>query len=39
MRQLTEEQVAMLRLSAAHYAEKAVRYAASLKVLPGSSPV
>src|SRR4249919_1677548 len=26
MRQLTEEQVAMLRLSAAHYAEKAVRY-------------
>jgi carbonic anhydrase/acetyltransferase-like protein (isoleucine patch superfamily) len=31
VRQLTDEQVAMLRLSAAHYAEKAARYAASLR--------
>ena len=31
IRQLGEEQVAMLRLSAAHYAEKAARYAAALR--------
>jgi carbonic anhydrase/acetyltransferase-like protein (isoleucine patch superfamily) len=31
VRQLGDEQVAMLRLSAAHYAEKAVRYAAGLR--------
>ena len=30
VRQLSDEQVAMLRLSAAHYAEKAARYAAGL---------
>ena len=30
VRQLSEEQVAMLRLSAAHYAEKGARYAAAL---------
>ena len=32
VRQLSEEQVAMLRLSAAHYAEKAARYAQGLKL-------
>jgi carbonic anhydrase/acetyltransferase-like protein (isoleucine patch superfamily) len=32
IRQLGEEQVAMLRLSAAHYAEKAARYAANLQL-------
>ena len=37
IRQLGEEQVAMLRLSAAHYAEKAARYAESLS-LAGSLP-
>ena len=31
IRQLGDEQVAMLRLSAAHYAEKAARYAAALR--------
>jgi len=31
VRQLTDEQVAMLQLSAAHYAEKAARYAAGLR--------
>jgi len=31
VRQLGEEQVALLRLSAAHYAEKAARYAVGLK--------
>ena len=31
IRQLGDEQVAMLRLSAAHYAEKAARYAAGLR--------
>jgi len=31
VRQLTDEQVAMLQLSAAHYAEKAGRYAAGLR--------
>ena len=31
VRQLSEEQVALLRLSAAHYAEKAARYAAGLR--------
>jgi carbonic anhydrase/acetyltransferase-like protein (isoleucine patch superfamily) len=31
VRQISEEQVALLRLSAAHYAEKAARYAAELK--------
>jgi carbonic anhydrase/acetyltransferase-like protein (isoleucine patch superfamily) len=38
IRTLADEQVAMLRLSAAHYAEKAVRYAESLRLLdPGSN--
>jgi carbonic anhydrase/acetyltransferase-like protein (isoleucine patch superfamily) len=32
VRSLTDEQVAMLRLSAAHYAEKAARYAHSLRL-------
>ena len=32
VRQLSEEQVAMLRMSAAHYAEKAQRYAAGLQL-------
>ena len=32
IRQLGEEQVAMLRLSAAHYAETAARYAANLRL-------
>lgn len=32
VRTLTEEQVAMLSLSAAHYAEKAARYAADLRL-------
>lgn len=32
IRQLGEDQVAMLRLSAAHYAEKAARYAANLRL-------
>jgi carbonic anhydrase/acetyltransferase-like protein (isoleucine patch superfamily) len=32
MRQLSDEQVAMLRLSSAHYAEKAARYAAGLRL-------
>ena len=32
IRQLGEDQVAMLRLSAAHYAEKAARYAANLQL-------
>ncbi len=32
MRQLSDDQVAMLRLSAAHYAEKAARYAHGLKL-------
>lgn len=32
VRQLSGEQVAMLRLSAAHYAQKAVRYAAGLRL-------
>ncbi|MFL6758188.1 MAG: gamma carbonic anhydrase family protein [Sphingomicrobium sp.] len=37
IRTLTDEQVALLRLSAAHYAEKAARYAESLRLLsPGS---
>ncbi|MFL6787887.1 MAG: gamma carbonic anhydrase family protein [Sphingomicrobium sp.] len=37
IRTLTDEQVALLRLSAAHYAEKAARYAESLQLLsPGS---
>ena len=31
MRQLSEDQVALLRLSAAHYAEKAARYARGLR--------
>jgi carbonic anhydrase/acetyltransferase-like protein (isoleucine patch superfamily) len=31
VRQLSDEQVALLRLSAAHYAEKAARYATGLK--------
>ena len=31
VRQISEEQVALLRMSAAHYAEKAARYAAELK--------
>jgi carbonic anhydrase/acetyltransferase-like protein (isoleucine patch superfamily) len=31
IRMLTDEQVAMLRLSAAHYAEKAAQYAAALR--------
>ena len=31
VRQLSDEQVALLKLSAAHYAEKAARYAAELK--------
>ena len=33
VRQLTEEQVAMLRLSAAHYAEKAARYSQGLRLV------
>ena len=33
IRPLTDEEVAMLRLSAAHYAEKARRYAEALKVV------
>lgn len=33
VRQLTDDQVAMLRLSAAHYAEKAARYAAALQLV------
>ena len=32
VRSLSEEQVALLRLSAAHYAEKGARYAQSLKI-------
>ena len=32
VRQLSEEQVAMLRLSAAHYAEKAARYPSGLRL-------
>jgi carbonic anhydrase/acetyltransferase-like protein (isoleucine patch superfamily) len=32
VRGLTEDQVAMLKLSAAHYAEKAARYAQGLKL-------
>lgn len=32
IRTLTDEQVAMLRLSAAHYAEKAVRFSAGLRL-------
>lgn len=32
VRKLSDEQVAMLRLSAAHYAEKAARYAAGLRL-------
>ena len=32
MRQLTDEQVVQLRLSAAHYAEKAVRYSEGLRL-------
>ncbi len=32
IRMLSDEQVAMLRLSAAHYAEKAARYAAGLRL-------
>lgn len=32
IRQLSEHQVAMLRLSASHYAEKAARYAAGLRL-------
>jgi carbonic anhydrase/acetyltransferase-like protein (isoleucine patch superfamily) len=39
VRTLSDEQVALLRLSAAHYAEKAAAYAQSLaKLGPGSSP-
>ena len=34
IRGLTDEQVALLRLSAAHYAEKAARYAAGLRLHP-----
>jgi len=34
IRSLTDEQVALLRLSAAHYAEKAARYAAGLRLHP-----
>ena len=34
VRSLSEEQVAMLRMSAAHYAEKAARYAQGLTLLP-----
>ena len=33
VRQISEEQVAMLRLSAAHYAEKAARYSQSLRLM------
>ena len=33
VRQISEEQVAMLRLSAAHYAEKAARYSQSLRLV------
>lgn len=33
VRQLSEEQVALLRLSAAHYAEKAARYAQGLRLV------
>jgi len=35
VRQLSEQQVAMLRLSAAHYAEKAARYAQGLRKVGG----
>jgi len=34
VRQLSDEQVALLKVSAAHYAEKAARYAAGLKLHP-----
>jgi carbonic anhydrase/acetyltransferase-like protein (isoleucine patch superfamily) len=34
IRQLSDEQVALLKVSAAHYAEKAARYAAGLKLHP-----
>ena len=33
VRQISEEQVALLRLSAAHYAEKAARYSQSLRLV------
>lgn len=35
VRSLTDEQVALLSLSAAHYAEKAARYATGLRLQPG----